>query len=443
MNQKLFSRLLLGATAVLLLIPQLCSESNGPDDRITIGLPKIHSGDEPHYFITLYSLLNDGDLDLRNNYQSVHQGGIDAGVRMSGQALDHHTIWVQEGTMIPWADVYLGWGEQWNVDEQSRPVPTQKSNSHHSRGHSPEYSTHPAGYPFVLAALTFGLAGSDMLEPAAVSLSWIASIWAMSSMMALLKTFQLSNLKCAGVVMLICLGTPIWHYSRAMFCEIWLLAFAVAAFSAMLNSQNGFWIGALIGLGTLMKPPFALLGVVLLFAAILQRNWKLFLSTSIPMLVGMALMLGLNYYMFGSILRSPQSWRWGNFWVGASELMFSPSHGLLLFAPISFLAASTWPEFLERTGGHGRLLLIGFLSYFGVMASWEIWDGGYCYGPRLILPVVPLFLIPLIDFDWSFRSLSSRFGWGLAMLSILINGLGAIPYWRAWNQHPLVQWIGS
>ncbi|WP_146509844.1 hypothetical protein [Thalassoglobus neptunius] len=147
--------------------------------------------------------------------------------------------------------------------------------------------------------------------------------------------------------------------------------------------------------------------------------------------------------MFGSILRSPQAWRWGKFWVGASELVCSPTHGLLMFAPISLLAATKWPEFLERNDERERVLLIGFVSYFAVMASWEVWDGGYCYGPRLILPVVPLFLIPLVDFDWSFRTISSRLGWGLAVLSIAINGLGAIPYWRAWNQHPLVQWLGN
>ncbi|WP_146509843.1 hypothetical protein [Thalassoglobus neptunius] len=262
------SRLLLATTAVLLFIPQLCSYPEVPDDQTVIGLPKVYSGDEPHYYIVLYSLLFDGDLNLQNNYQNVHQGGMNAGSRMSGSSLDHHTIWFDDGVMTRWNDIYLGWDEPWDLDENGHHVPTPKANPRDQNGHHPEYSTHPAGYPLFLAALTFGISDPVLLESAAVYLSWIATLWAMSSMMSLLQTFQTSTWTCAVIVSLIFLGTPIWHYSRAMFSEIWLLAFTVAAFSAMVNNSSGFWSGTFIGLGTLMNPPFALLGIVLMAASI-------------------------------------------------------------------------------------------------------------------------------------------------------------------------------
>lgn len=36
--------------------------------------PRVYSGDEPHYLLTVNSLLFDHDLELQNNYRSVWEG---------------------------------------------------------------------------------------------------------------------------------------------------------------------------------------------------------------------------------------------------------------------------------------------------------------------------------------------------------------------------------
>src|SRR3989338_2938762 len=44
------------------------------------GLPIMQSGDEPHYYVVLYSLVNDHDIFLTNNYDSaIYDDGPDAG----------------------------------------------------------------------------------------------------------------------------------------------------------------------------------------------------------------------------------------------------------------------------------------------------------------------------------------------------------------------------
>ena len=49
--------------------------------------------DEPHYLVLINSLLDDGDLDVSNNYASVHAGGQDAGLFYAvGRNLDHHAL---------------------------------------------------------------------------------------------------------------------------------------------------------------------------------------------------------------------------------------------------------------------------------------------------------------------------------------------------------------
>jgi hypothetical protein len=46
-------------------------------------MPYIKGGDEPHYLLILNSLINDGDLDLKDNYESVHQGSLQAGKKFA------------------------------------------------------------------------------------------------------------------------------------------------------------------------------------------------------------------------------------------------------------------------------------------------------------------------------------------------------------------------
>jgi hypothetical protein len=63
------------AIAAAILAP-LCLSGPIPGSSrdLDFCLPRIHSGDEPHYLVTLHSLLIDGDLDVSNNYDAVHKG---------------------------------------------------------------------------------------------------------------------------------------------------------------------------------------------------------------------------------------------------------------------------------------------------------------------------------------------------------------------------------
>ena len=66
--------------AALLALPLIFASPNA-STKFHIGLPRVISGDEPHYLVLINSLLRDGDLDLANNYAAVHQGEPQAGLR--------------------------------------------------------------------------------------------------------------------------------------------------------------------------------------------------------------------------------------------------------------------------------------------------------------------------------------------------------------------------
>jgi hypothetical protein len=74
---------------------------------------------------------------------------------------------------------------------------------------------------------------------------------------------------------------------------------------------------------------------------------------------------------------------------GAHMLLFAPSKSLMLFAPVAVLL----PWGLARLWRQDRdaFVLIGstFAITFGVAAVWHNPNGGWCWGPRLLLPGVP------------------------------------------------------
>ena len=91
--------------SLLLLLPLLFG-SRHSTAPLHLGLPRVYSGDEPHYLVLINSVVLDGDLDLANNYAAVHRGEPQAGNDFSGAALDHHTVWFEGGSRKEWRQIY-------------------------------------------------------------------------------------------------------------------------------------------------------------------------------------------------------------------------------------------------------------------------------------------------------------------------------------------------
>ena len=63
------------------------------------------------------------------------------------------------------------------------------------------------------------------------------------------------------------------------------------------------------------------------------------------------------------------------------------------------------------------------------MSLWPVWRGGYCYGPRLILPIIPFAFLGIIRVFESLPSRSARFQRGAAAICGL--SLGILPRARS------------
>ena len=73
---------------ILLLIPSFINYDFNKENRFEgtkISLPYLYSGDQVHYYIFMYSLLKDKDIDVRNNYEnSLYNNTYDLGYLFRG-----------------------------------------------------------------------------------------------------------------------------------------------------------------------------------------------------------------------------------------------------------------------------------------------------------------------------------------------------------------------
>lgn len=433
------------AVALLLLLP-LCTVIDGGlgggNVSRHIGLPTVRGGDEPHYMVMLSSLLQDGDFDVSNNYLASHRGGLDAGRPFGRFALDHHVAWWIGGHKVGWHDIYETPADKWNRDAEGSPLPTRRADAPVDVAGLPEYSGHPPGSIFLLAALLWPVSGTAAVEPLALLISALAIILAMFLFRRLIAPYASDPRALNLATALVFLATPAWHYGRTLYTESFLILFTVGAY-LLARGGRALPAGLLLGLGMLMKPPFVLIGLPLGIAALARRKWREAALLTIGPAIATITVLLLNDRWWGSPWHTAQTFVTGSFVDGTVGLLISRDHGIVPYAPVVLVAVALWPRFLREHRAEGLQLLAASGLYFGLMAWWSQWHGGWCYGPRLVMPILPLLLVPLVGVYAGAPFTQSR-AWRIAVpivcgLSVVINVIGVVGYWHYWGVHPLFE----
>ncbi len=428
------------ASLALLLLAPLCV-SRSVEKPLSLGLPGVLSGDEPHYLVMINSVIGDRDFDLANNYQDVHRGGLQAGRKFSGLPLDHHVTWYEGDQIVKWWQVYEMDAERWDKDENGHPVPTLQRNSQFRPVNEKEYSQHPIGLAVVLAPILVAFRGTSLVEPAAILCSGLATVGGFLAWCWLVKPYTKfpSHLLVAAAVAY--LGSPLWHYGQDLYSESFLAFFAVAAFAAALRGEKYFIAGFCLGAGILIKAPFGLFALPLIGDALLRLKWRQAFECAFPVALAAFLVLYWNHQMHGDWLRSSQEWEPGSLLEGSFGFTFSWDHGLLLVCPDLCLLAIVIPEWFQKHRRDAILMTSAALLYGGLMASWTQWWGGQCYSARLILPIVPFLFAPIaLLFDsetWKTDRLVRIIGVLLIIISLIFGTLAAFRCDYAWGVHPI------
>lgn len=425
--------------ALLLLVPLLYGSPSSPG-RHHFGLPRLHSGDEPHYLVLLNSLLRDGDLDVANNYRAVEQGDIQAGSGYAGWTLDHHTLWFEGERRREWQSVYETDPQKWDRDTEGHPVPRLRAGQAPPVEGHVEISTHPPGLAWLLTPLLLPFRGADLIEPAAIVCSALAVILAMLVFRGLVRTYTTDARWADLVTAVTFLGTPAWHYGRTLYNEPYLMLFATAAYGLALRGRSAWLAGAMIGLGILMKPTFLLLALPLLAMYLYDRRYRAALLCALPLVAGVIVTLWYDAAMLGAPFRSVQEWKQGSPLSGAWLILFSLQHGLLITAPAIVVALVAWPRFFRDHRRDALVLGAAILLNYALFANYAVWHGGFCYSARYMVPVLPLLFMSLVSLPrmawWRARPLRGAV-MVVCVLSIVINGRAAIQYWRSFSSNPI------
>jgi len=117
-----------------------------------------------------------------------------------------------------------------------------------------------------------------------------------------------------------------------------------------------------------------------------------------PVLAFLALIAALNWLHFGHLLASGYSGEARAFrtplLTGLRGNLLSIGRSVFLFSPPLVLFLFTIADFYRRHRMESILILLVAISYLVTYSKWWSWSGGVCWGPRFLLPIVPLMMLP-------------------------------------------------
>lgn len=362
--------------------------------------PALIGGDEPHYALAAHSIATDGDVDLADDYETVAAGSRAASAKRAGQALDRHLI-VRHGREVP---------------------------------------SHPIGLPLLASPL---VAVQQLLAPGAAPDLLLGLLSLSVTFLGLLALWELLTSwlgRRDGTVLTfaVTFATPVWYYSRTFFTEPYLWALGAIGLALLARGRSG---AAAVAFGLLpwIKDTAALFAAGFLLLVLLIRERRETWTAAAVLAASAALFVGKNLLLYGAPFVTFQPFRYGSWLEGTLGLVAGPSHGLLWFAPVLLLA----PAAVGRGNRGGvpapapTIAVAAFLLYFAVTASWIDWGGGSGYGPRLLVPALPLLAVPL---GLAWRRHGHRRAFRLVLITLTAAGFGVNlaaatdPVSAFWNQ---------
>lgn len=198
-----------------------------------------------------------------------------------------------------------------------------------------------------------------------------------------------------------------------------VLAFSLAVFSEypvavpIMIIAGALFLCARHKTSLLKAAPIALLPA----AALLVHNWVSFdnpFALGYGKLQGSQFEAGMSRGFFGVASPSLES---------AWQLLFGPYRGLFIYSPVLVAACAAffyWPRRLAKTVGSA--FICGALALLIVNSSYMFWQGGTCFGPRHLVPAIPLIATGLayLPEAWFRHPVL----WILAAVSAAINFIG-------------------
>jgi len=255
------------------------------------------------------------------------------------------------------------------------------------------------------------------------------------------------------------LATPIFAYSGWLFSEplsaaiftgvAWLIFVRERAWHGKCGAgapargiplPTAAIAGLVLGLATIVRPT-NVLAIGIFTLALFARDGKAALRAAVVMCatsaIGVAILLAHNALLFGSpfAFGYPTAAEGGKqlnrfdtpFLTGVYGFLFSPGKSVFIFAPPVILALAGLRGLWQRERGLAALAVLLPLIEVLFFAKYSQWEGGYCVGPRYLVPALvflSLGLGPVLaDAQARSRSLLKVIAVMLLVLGALVQGV--------------------
>jgi len=214
------------------------------------------------------------------------------------------------------------------------------------------------------------------------------------------------------------LGSPLFFYARADFAQplatllmLGIVGLLIDGFQRR-NVRPGLMTGA-VALAILTRPVdgllIAFLALVLLCLPLgdwrpLRDGRRLGVEVAIGVLVGMAVTFTVDVIRFGAPLDFGYQPNFiGSLKFGLLAELVSPGRGLLWYFPLLALApVGAWVLWRKGLRHETAAMVLPVLIYLPVYAKWQ-GLGGWCWGPRFLVPLIPLLGLLAGSVAWSQR----------------------------------------
>jgi hypothetical protein len=233
---------------------------------------------------------------------------------------------------------------------------------------------------------------------------------------------RLADTRRALMVALIAgIATIIWPYSRVLFPEALLAALLTLAVWAALHPSTGwaFLGGTCLGMAIATRAVNGLYTLPLLLLLLFKdRRLGRILAWGVGVLPWIGLVLAHNALRFGSPLLFGYTGENFStpFYEGIFGLLLSGGKGIFWYAPPLIISAALWPRLRRSAPDLAWTLLVMAALAVAAYGTWIIWHGGWNWGPRYLVPLVSLWMIPLVK-------LPSARRWSVALIAALLIGL--------------------
>jgi hypothetical protein len=214
--------------------------------------------------------------------------------------------------------------------------------------------------------------------------------------------------------------TVLWPYGSTLYSEAWQAAAFIWAAACLLEARTDERIAPrnvaiaaiLLAAAVLTKPTSIVFAPGFLVAPLSDVERPLLARLKVAFLlscgIGAAALihLGWNIYRFGALFDLGYDWAetipvlparpfaLADLPRGLVVLLLSPGKSLFLWAPALLFSLVAAREFLARH--RGAALGVVTTSAVGLLlfAAYQFPEGGYAHGPRHLVPIVPLLLLP-------------------------------------------------